>query len=38
VNLYHAGPAFYAPSLLILAVGTIITFTGAAFLLRRIEE
>ena len=38
VNLYHAGPAFYAPSLLVLCAGTLLTFVGAAFLLRRIEE
>ncbi|MEP6809691.1 MAG: ABC transporter permease [Chthoniobacterales bacterium] len=38
VNLYHAGPAFYLPSLLVLCAGTVITFVGAAFLLRRIEQ
>nr|MBA2432015.1 ABC transporter permease [Chthoniobacterales bacterium] len=38
VNLYHAPVAFYAPSLLALCLGTIVTFVGAAFLLRRIEE
>ncbi|MEO5721305.1 MAG: ABC transporter permease [Chthoniobacterales bacterium] len=38
VNLYHAGPMFYAPSLLILCAGTVLTFVGAAFLLRRIEQ
>ena len=38
VNLYHAGPAFYLPSLAVLCAGTVITFVGAAFLLRRIEE
>ena len=38
VNLYHAGPAFYLPSLLVLCLGTIVTFVGAAFLLRRIEQ
>jgi ABC-type multidrug transport system permease subunit len=38
VNLYQAGPAFYMPSLLVLCLGTMITFVGAAFLLRRIEE
>ncbi|MBA2242054.1 MAG: ABC transporter permease [Chthoniobacterales bacterium] len=38
VNLYHAGPAFYGPSLLVLCLGTLITFLGAAFLLRRIEQ
>lgn len=38
VNLYHAPVSFYAPSLIALCVGTLITFVGAAFLLRRIEE
>ncbi|MDQ2867709.1 MAG: ABC transporter permease [Verrucomicrobiota bacterium] len=38
VNLYHAGPRFYGPDLLILFVGAFITFVGAAFLLKRIEE
>ena len=38
VNLYHASPAFYAPSLIVLGVGTLITFAGAALLLRRVEQ
>jgi len=38
VNLYHAPMSFYAPSLIALCVGTLVTFVGAAFLLRRIEE
>lgn len=38
VNLYHAPFHFYAPSLLALCAGTIITFVAAAFLLRRIEQ
>ncbi len=38
VNLYHAGPAFYLPSLLVLCAGTVLTFASAAYLLRRIEE
>jgi ABC-type multidrug transport system permease subunit len=38
VNLYHAPVSFYAPSLVALCVGTLVTFVGAAFLLRRIEE
>ncbi len=38
VNLYHAPLQFYAPSLLALCAGTVITFLGAAFLLRRIEQ
>ena len=38
VNLYHAGPSFYGPSLIVLCIGTLVTFVGAAFLLRRIEQ
>ena len=38
VNLYHAVLSFYAPDLIILAAGAVITFAGAAFLLRRIEQ
>ncbi len=38
VNLYHAGISFYWPSLAALLTGTVITFVGAAFLLRRIEQ
>jgi ABC-type multidrug transport system permease subunit len=38
VNLYHAGAAFYGPSLLVLCVGTLVTFAGAVVLLRRIEQ
>jgi ABC-type multidrug transport system permease subunit len=38
VNLYHADASFYMPSLLMLCAGTVITFVGAAFLLRRIEQ
>ncbi len=38
VNLYHAGLAFYGPSLAVLCLGTVITFMGAAILLRRIEQ
>jgi ABC-type multidrug transport system permease subunit len=38
VNLYEAGAAYYLPSLVALVAGTAITFIGAAFLLRRIEE
>ncbi len=38
VNLYHAGPAFYMPSLLVLCLGTIISFVGATLLLRRVEQ
>jgi len=38
VNLYHAAPRFYALDLVMLAVGALITFLGAAFLLKRIEQ
>jgi ABC-type multidrug transport system permease subunit len=38
VNLYHATAAFYLPSVLVLCFGTLATFAGATFLLRRIEE
>ena len=38
VNLYRAAPSYYAPDLLVLCVGAIITFVGAAYLLKRIEE
>jgi ABC-2 type transport system permease protein len=38
VNLYDAGPQFYVNDLVILLAGAVITFLGAAFLLRRIEQ
>ncbi len=38
VNMYHAGIQFYGLDLLVLLAGAIITFVGAAILLRRIEE
>src|SRR3954468_18619286 len=38
VNLYHAGLSYYAPSLLALCAGVIVTFVGAVILLRRIEQ
>jgi len=38
VNLYHAAPPFYLPSLLALCLGTLVTFAGATVLLRRIEQ
>jgi ABC-type multidrug transport system permease subunit len=38
VNLYQAAPRFYAADLIVLAVGVLITFIGAAYLLRRIEQ
>src|SRR6476660_6804121 len=38
VNMYGAGPQFYVNDLVILLAGAVITFLGAAFLLRRIEQ
>ena len=38
VNMYHAGPSFYLLDLVVLLAGAIVTFLGAAFLLKRIEE
>jgi ABC-2 type transport system permease protein len=38
VNLYRAGPSFYSGDLIFLFVGAIVTFVGAAFLLKRIQE
>lgn len=38
VNLYHATPSFYAADLIIMSAGAVLTFLGAAFLLRRIEQ
>ncbi len=38
VNLYQAGPSFYGMDLLVLMLGVVVTFAGAAFLLRRIEQ
>ena len=38
VNLYQAGPSFYGIDLVIMLVGAVVTFVGAALLLRRIEE
>jgi ABC-2 type transport system permease protein len=38
VNMYHAGPAFYLIDLAVLLAGAVVTFLGAAFLLKRIEE
>ncbi len=38
VNMYHAGPRFYADDLVVLMLGAVITFLGAAFLLKRIEQ
>ncbi|MGH8093312.1 MAG: ABC transporter permease [Chthoniobacterales bacterium] len=38
VNLYRAGPSFYGGDLVFLFVGALVTFAGAALLLRRIQE
>jgi len=38
VNLYHAAPMFYASDLIALCAGILVTFIGAAFLLKRIEQ
>jgi ABC-type multidrug transport system permease subunit len=38
VNLYHAGPTFYGPSLIALCFGAVLTFVLAVILLRRIEQ
>lgn len=38
VNLYHAPIQYYGPSLAALCAGILVTFLGAAFLLRRIEQ
>jgi ABC-2 type transport system permease protein len=38
VNMYHAGAQFYAGDLVVLLAGAFITFLGAAFLLKRIEQ
>jgi len=38
VNMYHAGASFYAVDLIVLLAGALITFLGAAFLLKKIEQ
>ncbi|MGI9114639.1 MAG: hypothetical protein DLM52_12340 [Chthoniobacterales bacterium] len=38
VNLYRAGPSFYAMDLIVLMLGVVVTFIGGALLLRRIEQ
>ncbi|MEP6685673.1 MAG: ABC transporter permease [Verrucomicrobiota bacterium] len=38
VNLYRAAPQFYAADLIMLSAGVLITFVGAVYLLRRIEQ
>jgi hypothetical protein len=36
--MYHASVSFYAVDLVVLLAGALITFAGAAFLLKRIEQ
>jgi ABC-2 type transport system permease protein len=38
VNMYHASAQFYVVDLIVLLAGALITFLGAAFLLKRIEQ
>ena len=38
VNMYDAGLQFYVADLVLLLAGAVITFIGAVFLLRRIEQ
>ena len=38
VNMYHATASFYVVDLVVLLAGALVTFVGAAFLLKRIEE
>jgi len=38
VNMYHAGASFYLVDLVVLLAGALITFVGAAFLLKQIEQ
>jgi ABC-2 type transport system permease protein len=38
VNMYDAGAQFYVADLVVLLAGALITFLGAAFLLKRIEQ
>jgi len=38
VNMYHAGVSFYVVDLIVLLAGALITFIGAAVLLKRIEQ
>jgi len=38
VNMYHATISYYLLDLAVLLAGALITFIGAAFLLRRIEQ
>jgi hypothetical protein len=36
--MYHAGAQFYVVDLVVLLAGALITFLGASFLLKRIEQ
>ena len=38
VNMYHASIQFYLGDLVVLLTGALVTFLGAAFLLKRIEQ
>lgn len=38
VNMYHATASFYFVDLVVLLAGALVTFVGAALLLKRIEE
>ena len=38
VNMYDAGAQFYVADLVVLLAGALITFAGAVFLLKRIEQ
>jgi len=38
VNMYDAGAQFYATDLVVLLAGALVTFAGATFLLKRIEQ
>ena len=38
VNMYHAAAPFYLADLIVLFAGAVITFLGAAFLQKRIEQ
>lgn len=38
VNMYHAAAPFYLADLIVLLAGAVVTFLGAAFLLKRIEQ
>ena len=38
VNLYHADLSYYLRDLVVMSVGAVITFAGAVFLLKRIEQ